>query len=68
MAEWRIEEVKLVSQSDSLDSVRLSNLVKTAQIVEDCQDYSSLYGGDARLGSLLLPDAFGFGKEAMPQC
>lgn len=60
-----IEEVKFMSQSQSMDSIRLANLVQTTEVMNDIEDDASLYSGNAWLGSFQFPESFGFGEEAI---
>jgi len=52
-----IEKAHAMSQSNSLDPVRLSNLIQTAKVMEDIEYYPGLYGSDSRLMRLELPQS-----------
>lgn len=62
-----VEEFKAVSQGDGVNPVGLPNLVQTAEVVEDVEEYAGLYGGDARFGGLELPDSLGLGEKAIQE-
>lgn len=44
-----LEQAHLVDQRDCMESVHLSYLVQTTQIIEHDEKYSSLDGSDSRL-------------------
>ena len=47
-----VEEANFVCESKSLKPVRLPNLIKTAEIVEDIEEDAGLYSREPRFGGL----------------
>ena len=61
------KKLHLISQSKSMEPVRLPNLVQPTKIIEDIEQYAGLYGGHSRRVRLQLPEALCFGDEAIQQ-